>query len=93
MSWKDEIKKQPEPKHKFRGGSAECKQCKNFFSYATRESSQEVKDNYKSMMQTGMCKKCLDKRIERSKDTTTEWPIDRFGNMKGQWPSRSKFKN
>jgi hypothetical protein len=45
------------------------------------------------MMQTGMCKKCLDKRIERSKDTTTEWPIDRFGNMKGQWPSRSKFNN
>ena len=82
MSWKEEIKKQPEPKHKFRGGSAECKQCKNWFPYATRESSQEVKDNYKSMMQTGMCKKCLDKRIERSKDTTTEWPLDGLGYYK-----------
>jgi len=87
MSWRD-IVKQPEPKYPFRGGSAECKKCKNWFPSATIDSSQEVKDNHKSILQTGMCSKCADKR-----DSKGEWPIDRFGNMKGQWPSRSQWKD
>jgi hypothetical protein len=96
MSWRD-IVKQPEPRYKWKGGSAQCKECKNFFtrprsslSISGPTTDKEVIENYKSMRQSGMCKKCFEKSVEPSKG---EWPIDRFGNYKGQWPSRSQWKD
>jgi len=76
--------------HPYKGGSARCKSCGNYFGYPSLDLQLQAPDTYNqskenasSIMQTGMCQACFEKdHAQQTAGEETEWPLNDFGQYK-----------